>query len=110
MKTQTRSLVTLALGLTLALPALAQDTMKYDPIMEKRADLRMQWIRAQRVAANSSLRMHRTGESAGANIIDRPGLVDFMALSNKRTDLRLRANKIGIEAACDEWVAQQHGK
>ena len=111
MKTQTISLVTLALGLTLALPAIAQDTMKYDPIMEKRADLRMKWIRAQREAADSyRLRMHRTGDSTEAPVIDRPDLVDFMARSNKRADLHLRVSKIGLEAAYDEWKAQQHGK
>ncbi len=103
MKTHILSLATLALGLTLALPALAQDTLKYDPIMEKRADLRMQWIRAQREAAASPVRMHRTEPSVSA---ERPTLVDFMALSAKRADLRLRANQLGLEAAHDEWSAQ----
>jgi hypothetical protein len=110
MKTRTLTLLALAFGVTLALPAVAQDVMKYDPIMEKRGDLRMQWNRAQREGANAALRMHRTGEGAGASVVDRPGLVDFMALSSKRMDLRLRANQIGVVAAYDEWVAHQHGR
>jgi hypothetical protein len=112
MKTQTLSLIALALGLALAGPALAQDTVKYDLIrMSKRVDLRLQWIHAQKEDANR-VRMHRTDESntESQEVKDRPRLVDFMALSSKRADLRMRANKIGIMAAYDEWDAQQHGK
>ena len=110
MKTQLLALAMLALGLSLTRPAAAQDVMKYDTIMEKRADLRLKWIHAQREAAASELRFHRSQSAedrSTSDSIDRPNLVTFMGLSAKRADLRLRANKIGIEAAYDEWMGQQ---
>jgi len=108
MKTRTLSLITMALGITIALPAIAQETMKYNPIMEKRADLRMQWVNAQLVTARSPLRMHRTDDDReGSAAGDRSGLVSFVGLSAKRADLRVRANQIGIEAAYDEWTANK---
>ncbi|HZO91679.1 MAG TPA: hypothetical protein VFB38_25380 [Chthonomonadaceae bacterium] len=124
MKTQWLSLPLLGMGLIVALPAVAQDTSKYDPIMEKRAGLRVQYLRAQREAAHqaamqqategqnrSGLRQHRahrkdTGTS-GVTIIpaqDNPYLVAFQALSNKRADLRMNITRKGLNAAFSEWL------
>jgi hypothetical protein len=106
MNVRSLDLAAVGLGLSLAAPALAQDTMKYDPIMEKRADLRLKWIRANQEARSQeepTLRMHRTMQ-------DRSRMVDFLSLMSKRADLQDAVSRDGLEAAYADWLARQRGE
>jgi hypothetical protein len=120
------SLALIALALCLVPPTLAcaqdaakpdraqSDPVKYDTVMEKRADLRVKYQRAVRDAAkqatapvvpdtnDSRVRLRR------AHVNDNY-MVDFMARSAKRADLRARITQVGMERAYQEWLHQGHG-
>jgi hypothetical protein len=115
MKNLSLALSVLALGLVSMASAHAQqDAGKYDPIMEKRADLRVKYQRTVREAAKQQpeapppetndirLRLHRSH-------VNDSYMVDFMARSAKRADLRVRISKVGMEKAYEEWLQREHG-
>ncbi len=114
MKYLSCALSILALGLASLTSVQAQGATKYDPIMEKRADLRMKYVQAQHKAAEAAgaakenqavalaLRKHETR-------IDHSYMVDFMARSAKRADLRMRISQVGMEKAYEEWMQREHG-
>jgi cytochrome c553 len=84
-----------------------QQTTQYVPIMEKRADLRMQYIQATGKAATEAANKPATAEPSKSTL-DRSRMVDFVNKLPKRAELRVRVNAIGIEAAYAEWMAQGH--
>jgi hypothetical protein len=73
--------------------------MQYDPIMAKRADLRAQYDKST----------HAGTVSQGPMKIDHSRLVDFVNILPKRSDLRMRVMKVGLEYAYAEW-SHQTGK
>ncbi len=91
-----------AMALAAAAPALAQSAAQYDPIMAKRADLRVQFIRAQQEAASAEtgIRLHKSAVASGA-------LQDFLSLLPKRADLRARVASMGMDAAYQDWLERQ---
>ena|SRR5438552_13456432 len=96
----------LGAGWLLSTPALAQESMRDDPIMVKRADLRLKWImlnREAKSATDSDLKMQRT-------MLDRSRMVDFMSLAAKRADMRSRITEVGIDRAYQEWLDRQPGR
>ena len=109
----------LALLWTLATPVLAQNALRYDPIMEKRADLPLQWLRAQREAAeikeqrskrhiyNFRREADRT-ETPLVTALGSPYLIDFQARSNKRADLRIDVARHGLDSAFTDWLRREH--
>ncbi len=105
-------LTLLALGKMLTTPARAQDADKYDPILAKRADRRIKNTRAQREAAQA-----RENEAAKADApqapqaprVDHSKMVDFMAHSAKRADLRIRTLQVGSEQSYAEWLKREGG-
>lgn len=112
-----------ALGWYAAAPALAQDTLKYDPILEKRADLRLERIRAQREAAQKQAaekneerpkqRIHyvrREADGTETTLVkaqSSPYLVDFQNVSAKRADLRIDAVRRGVDSAFTDWLRRE---
>jgi hypothetical protein len=125
MKTQILALSVLALGLaSIAIPVAAQSAGQYDPSMEKRADRRLAYLAAQKQAAaaqssgahtngkSATVRLHRThGKAAampgGPKPVDRSHLVDYVSVSAKRADLRLRSAQVGEKQAYADWLSRR---
>jgi predicted aspartyl protease len=97
-----------AMGLLLRVPANAQETQKYDPILEKRSDLRLQFWHNQNAAANTVSNAASSPQTAPRS--EYSGMVDFVTLAAKHSDMRLRAAQIGYANACAEWQEQNRPK
>lgn len=94
----------LAAGLMLKTPAHAQENKTYDPIMEKRSDLRLKFWHDQREAGNAE---PNSAPAQNATVHkEYSGMVDFVTLAAKRSDMRLRAAHIGYASACEEWMGR----
>ena len=117
MKAQFSVLSALLLGALWSVPAMAQSSGRYDPSIEKHAGLRLDRIRAQRDAAasadaahhnHSTLRLHRSLRTTSDYVAEpnRAREVDFLAISAKRADLRLRTNRVGLDASYAEWLSR----
>jgi hypothetical protein len=123
MKYLSLALIALALCLVPLVSAVAQDAakpdpaqsdpVKYDTVMEKRADLRVKYQRAVcKAAKQATAATPDTNDSRvrlrHAHVNDNY-MVDFMARSAKRADLRARITQVGMERAYQEWLQQGHG-
>jgi hypothetical protein len=114
MKTLALFLIIMAISQVLKTPAYAQsadktDVTTYDTSMEKRAALRIKYTEAQRkarVAAATEAKPLQDGaakQSGREAHSDRSKMVDFMTLSAKRADLRVRMAQVGTAQAYAEW-------
>jgi len=100
MQTHFFVMAALAAGLMLKTPAHAQENKTYDPIMEKRSDLRLKFWHDQREAGNAE---PNSAPAQNATVHkEYSGMVDFVTLAAKRSDMRLRAAHIGYASACEE--------
>jgi hypothetical protein len=113
----------LMLGCSLAVSAFSQETPKYDPIMVKRADLRLQWMRARHEGAKKeatesnkeipSLRARfcksdtEGNETTLVRAQGSPYLVDFLSLSGKRAGLRMDTVRHGLDSAFTDWLRRE---
>ena len=112
MKTRFTVLSLVALTLAATMPAIAQSAAKYDPIMEKRADLRLKWLHNVREAAASAIEsdvsVPRIQRDAQGNIVIPANgasyLLDFQIASSKRGDIRLAWIHDGLDVAYTNWL------
>jgi hypothetical protein len=119
MKTQSLILSLLVLSLARTVPASAQNTLQYSPLLQKRADLRLQWAHAQRKAAEAAKNTQRSDtpsevslqrDRAGQIIIPAQGnpyLLDYHILSNRQPDLRLAWMRDGLNIAFTNWLRRE---
>jgi hypothetical protein len=85
---------------TSAAAGKSRKAMAYDPKFAKRADMRKQYDESP----------HTGQYSAGSLQIDHGRMVDFVNVSAKRADLRMRVAKVGLEQAYAEWSHQTGSK
>jgi hypothetical protein len=104
--------LSISISMVRAQDARPSEPTQYDPILEKRADLRMKYVQGQRKAAKEAQRAkdEATPMRKHETRIDRSHLVDFMARSAKRADLRARISQAGMDAAYAEWMQREHGR
>jgi hypothetical protein len=73
-----------------------QSAVEYDPIIAKRAHLRLQYDKSPHASTACTFSLH----------VDHSRLVDFVNILPKRSDLRMRASMVGLEQAYAEWSHQ----
>jgi hypothetical protein len=77
-----------------------RNAVEYDPKVAKRADLRIKYDKSP----------HASVRSRGSLKIDHSRMVDFINIQQKRSDLRMRVAKVGLEQAYAEWSHQTGSK
>jgi len=108
MKTVRIAVTLLTLGLMYGTSAHAQSTID-SASSSKRVDLRLKAIHDQKMAAQAYVKSAAVKTAATpTKPTDRSRMADFMTLSSKRTDLRLRTLKVGVNQAYAEWMASEH--
>ena len=86
MKTYSFTIPMLAMGLMLRTPANAQEPQKYDPILEKRSDLRLQFWHNQNAVQTAVSNAASTPQPTPHS--EYSGMVDFVTLAAKHSDMR----------------------
>ncbi len=83
--------------------AQVQSLPRYEPVVEKRSDLRVVYQKQLRDATANSTEV--SGQvSPTAPAVDRSHRIDFTNKLPKRADLRVRVTAVGMEEAYAEWL------
>ena len=85
--------------------AQEQSLPRYEPIIEKRADLRVAYQKQLHDATEKGKGADTAAQTKPSTpAVGRSHMVDFVNKLPKRADLRARVSTVGIDAAYAEWI------